>query len=162
MEPTLGEYTSKMRVGQVRQNLADGAAPLGLETSHASKITLTLIPSRYLSLSPSTLASHQRPTRGRQRPLAPADRTPPAGTAGPASPARAAGLEAHGAGRAGAGDRVGPHAAGLRGGQGNGQDRSLPALPAGSFPGRVGTAPPGRVATAPVVSSLHRSLPLLR
>ena len=70
MEPTPGEYPSKMRVALVRRNPADGAAPLGLEVSgHPQPY-----PSRY-SLSHPPLASHPEPPPGSKATTA----RPPAG-----------------------------------------------------------------------------------
>ena len=66
MEPTPGEYPSKMRVALVRRNPADGAAPLGLKKSVASPPALSL----HASLShppvslPPVAASTRRPVRG--------------------------------------------------------------------------------------------------
>ena len=79
MEPTPGEYPSKMRVALVRRNPADGAAPLGLKKSLTSK-SLQPYPFTPLSLTLQSL-----PPVAREHPAAgPADRTPPATSAGPA------------------------------------------------------------------------------
>ena len=67
MEPTPGEYPSKMRVALVRRNPADGAAPLGLKKSRTSK-SLQPYPFTPLSLTlqslPPVAASTRRPVRG--------------------------------------------------------------------------------------------------
>ena len=120
MEPTSEEYTSKMRVGLVRQNLVDGAAPLGLKPSHTSKVTLTPALSLHASLSPSSLslpslASTRRPVRtARRRPRA-RPRPRPHSRSGGQELARA-GERPHGPDRT-----PGAHGAGSRG-QGTGPD----------------------------------------
>ena len=82
MEPTPGEYPSKMRVALVRRNPADGAAPLGLKKSVASPPALSLHASLSLTLPSLSLPSLRAPG-GRS-----ADRTPPATSAAPPATAQ--------------------------------------------------------------------------
>ena len=83
MEPTPGEYPSKMRVALVRRNPADGAAPLGLKKSRTSK-SLQPYPFTPLSLTLQSLSLPSlRAPGGRCQ-----DRTPPATSAAPPATAQ--------------------------------------------------------------------------
>ena len=145
MEPTPGEYPSKMRVALVRRNPADGAAPLGLKKSRTSK-SLQPYPFTPLSLSPSGLS----PSRRCEHPAAGPDRTPPATSAAPPATAQP-GADARSSRGQGSGptaptarqERTAPGRAGRGPAPTPRQEPRTkpPAPPAGSFPGRRASAP---------------------
>ena len=167
MEPTPGEYPSKMRVALVRRNPADGAAPLGLKKSRTSK-SLQPYPFTPLSLTlqslPPIAASTRRPVRG---PHAAGHERGPArdrtARSGRQQLARA-GERPHGPDRT-----PGAHGAGSRG-QGTGPDRTPGPQAAGPARRLVPRPPRTRAGSAwepvswpqaapvPAFHSLHRSL----
>ena len=141
MEPTPGEYPSKMRVALVRRNPADGAAPLGLKKSVASPPALSLHASLSLTLRSLSLPSLRAPG-GRSGPHAAGHERGPARD-------RTAGAEARSSRGQGSGptaptarqERTAPGRAGRGPAPTARQDRKPPAPPAGSFPGRRARAP---------------------
>ena len=143
MEPTSEEYASEMRVAFDRQHSADGAAPPGLKKPRTSEVTLSPALSLHSSLShpPVSPSRRSRAPGGRSR--------GPHAAGHERCPRPVTAQRPHGAGPRGQG--TGPTAPTARrsarrpparaGDRPSGPDRTPPAPPAGSFPGRRARAP---------------------